>query len=572
MRLLPPSPPHWFGTDENGMDVFSRTLAAPRVDVTVGVIAIAMAVAIGMPLGVVAGFLERSRRRLSFLGELILRVLDVIQAFPVFILALVLVAVRGASTENIVIAIAFVQAPTFARIIRAEVLTLRERSFAEAARSIGAADGRVAFRHLLPNALPPLITQISVGLGFSILLVAGLSFVGAGVAPPTPELGAMISTGARLMVSGYWWPSLFPGIVLGLMIFSFAIAGEAAGHLLEPWSLRAKGTAGGDEAASVARTLEVAPSAVAGPMLELPLAVASSTPTVEDDGEVQVEHTFDHGLGRPTECLLTADGLSVEFGEAGASTRVLRDVSLWVSPGEAFGIVGESGSGKSVLVRALLRLLPETGRVVAGSVHYQDKDLLAMDDDTLRGLRAVEFAPILPSARLQLSPVSTVADMMVRVYQAHVRADRKTALAHAEETLRLLGIQDPERRLKAYPHELSGGMAQRVCIAMALLHHPRLIIADEPTAGLDVTVQRQVLDYMVAAARERAAAQMIVTRDLGIVAQYCQRVGVMYNGRIVECGSTTDVFGDPQHPYTRRLLAAVGVSGEVTQEQTVTAR
>jgi ABC-type dipeptide/oligopeptide/nickel transport system ATPase component len=148
---------------------------------------------------------------------------------------------------------------------------------------------------------------------------------------------------------------------------------------------------------------------------------------------------------------------------------------------------------------------------------------------------------------------------MVLVYRSHKSASRKTALAKAVEALRLVGIQDPERRLNAYPHELSGGMAQRVCIAMSLLHSPRLLIADEPTSGLDVTVQRQVLDQLVAAARERQAAQLIVTRDLGIVAQYCQRVAVMQGGHIVESGYTSDVFKNPQHPHTRELLDAVGV-------------
>ena len=247
-------------------------------------------------------------------------------------------------------------------------------------------------------------------------------------------------------------------------------------------------------------------------------------------------------------------------GTAEPVSRALTDVSLWVAPGETFGIVGESGSGKSVLVRAALRLLPEEGHVAGGEVRYRGQNILQMKPDELRRLRGVEFAPILPSAKLQLSPVTRVEDLMVLVHRAHGKSDRKTAVARAVEALRLVGIQDPERRLKAYPHELSGGMAQRVCIALALLHDPRLVIADEPTSGLDVTVQRQVLDEMVAAARERGAAQMIVTRDFGIVAQYCQRMAVMHGGRIIETGYTADVFGDPQHPYTRRLLDAAVIT------------
>jgi peptide/nickel transport system permease protein len=575
LRLQPPSLGHPFGTDQNGMDILSRIIAAPRVDVSVAFIAIAIAVIVGTALGVFAGFFEGSRRRgLSILGELILRLLDVLQAFPVFILAMVLVAIRGASTENLIIAVAFVNMPVFLRIARAELLSLRQRPFAEAAQSIGARDRSIAFRHLLPNAFPPLVAQISATMGFAILLTAGLSFVGAGVNPPTPELGSMISTGAQSMIIGQWWPSTFPGIALGLVVFSFAAAGEALAHLLEPHSTDAEGAAArgaapvgvsaGAGAAAGAVALSVTATSLPGTgVVDAGQGLGpTATTEVPPDGAAEAvpgQGSFDHGLVRPADCLLAVDGLSVEFTGAGSTARVLDGISLWISPGEAFGIVGESGSGKSVLVRALMRLLPEEGRVVAGTVRYRDEDVLGMDAEKLRQMRGVEISPLLPNAKAQLSPVTRIADLMVLVYRAHVRADRRTALARAVDALRLVGIQDPERRLNAYPHELSGGMAQRVCIAMSLLHSPRLLIADEPTSGLDVTVQRQVLDQMVAAARERAAAQIIVTRDLGIVAQYCQRVAVMQGGRIVESGRTEDVFLHPQHPYTRQLLDAMDV-------------
>lgn len=576
IRLLPPSTTHWFGTDENGMDILSRVIAAPRVDVSVAFIAISIAVVVGTALGVFAGFFEGSRRRAAaLLGESILRLLDVIQAFPVFILAMVLVAVRGASTQNIIIAIAFVNMPVFLRIARAEVLSLRERPFAEAAQSIGARDRSIAFRHLLPNAFPPLIAQISATMGFAILLTAGLSFVGAGVSPPTPELGGMISTGAQSMIIGLWWPSLFPGIALGLMVFSFAAAGEALAHLLEPHSTDAEGTAARAESSLA---LGAGVGAVAGVVAQSVLgssASLSTLPGIEEElsetpaaASVASESgtTYDHGVSRPPDCLLAVDGLSVDFTAAGGyTTRVLDQVSLWVAPGETLGIVGEAGAGKSVLVRAIMRLLPDDGRV-EGSVRYRGEELLAMDADKLRHMRAVEFSPILPNAKDQLSPVSRISDLMVLVYRAHTPASRRTALAKAVEALRAVGIQDPERRLSAYPHELSGGMAQRVCIAMSLMHSPRLLIADEPTAGLDVTVQRQVLDQLVAAARERQAAQLIVTRDLGVVAQYCQRVAVMRGGRIIESGLTIDVFKHAQHPYTRQLVEGVGVQTPSTRE------
>jgi peptide/nickel transport system permease protein len=238
LRLLPPSGSHWFGTDENGMDIFSRILASPRIDVVIAMVATAISVLVGVPLGVLAGYFEGNRRRAaSIMGETILRVLDVIQAFPVFIFAMVLVATRGANTVNIVAAVAFVNMPVFLRLTRSEMLSLRDRPFAEAARAVGNSDLRIGFKHLLPNALPPLVVQVSVTVGFAILLTAGLSFVGAGVAPPTPELGSMISTGAKFLITGQWWPSVFPGIALGLIVFTFGVVGETLGRVLQPGGL-----------------------------------------------------------------------------------------------------------------------------------------------------------------------------------------------------------------------------------------------------------------------------------------------------------------------------------------------
>lgn len=254
-RLLSPSSSHWLGTDQNGMDIFSRILAAPRTDVLIAVVATAISVGVGAPLGVLAGYFEGNRRRLaSMMGEGILRLLDVIQAFPVFIFAMVLVAIRGASTVDIVAAISFVNMPVFLRLARGEMLSLRQRPFAEAARAMGNPDLRIAFRHLLPNAMPPIIVQISVTVGFAILLTAGLSFVGAGIAPPTPELGNMISSGASLMVTGQWWPSLFPGIALGIIVFSFGVAGESFGRLIQPGGL----ASGGEEEGVTAVALPLA--------------------------------------------------------------------------------------------------------------------------------------------------------------------------------------------------------------------------------------------------------------------------------------------------------------------------
>lgn len=220
-------------------------------------------------------------------------------------------------------------------------------------------------------------------------------------------------------------------------------------------------------------------------------------------------------------------------------------------------IVGESGSGKSVLVRSILQLLPFPLQVTSGTVRYGETNLVGMEKRALRKLRSREIAAILPNAKSQLNPLTTVGAMLISALKAHEKITNKAALARAIELLEMVGISDPELRLGAYPHELSGGMAQRVCLAMALMYRPRLLIADEPTAGLDVTIQRQVLDLTRELARETGTARLVITGDFGIAAHYCDRVAVMQAGRIVEANKTDALFAEPRHPYTRHLLSCV---------------
>jgi len=214
-------PPHWMGTDASGYDIFSRVIAAPRTDLTIALAANALSLALGVFLGLIAGYYRNAAT------ELLMRVSDVMQSFPVFISAMVLVALAGRSTTNIVIALAFVYVPIYIRLTRAEVLSQTSRGFVEAARAMGRPELSIALRHVLPNSLTPALIQSSVTIGFAILLTAGLSFVGAGVRPPTPEWGLMISTGANQIILGEWWPSVFPGIAISLTVFGFAVLGNA---------------------------------------------------------------------------------------------------------------------------------------------------------------------------------------------------------------------------------------------------------------------------------------------------------------------------------------------------------
>ena len=250
--------------------------------------------------------------------------------------------------------------------------------------------------------------------------------------------------------------------------------------------------------------------------------------------------------------------------------RALNGVSFSVAAGEIVGLVGESGAGKSLTALAALGLLRPPARIVGGSVRFEGQELVGLPDAELNRIRGTRMAMVVQSPRSSLDPLARIGAQVVRVQREHRRVSSAEALRRAREVLAEVGIPDPDRRLAAWPHELSGGMAQRVLIAMALINEPRLLIADEPTTGLDVTVQAQVLDLLRSLVASRGLGAIMITHDLGIIAHYCTRVAVMFAGTIVEEGPVREIFAAPAHPYTRALLdstprrlAARGIRGSV---------
>jgi peptide/nickel transport system permease protein len=372
------------------------------------------------------------------------------------------------------------------------------------------------------------VVQVSVTVGFAILLTAGLSFVGAGVNPPTPELGAMIAGGARFLITDQWWPAVFPGFVLAYTVFTFGLFGETFGRIFS----------GGFVSTDDVNTDK------------------QSNENTITDRAVYIANVDSSPTATP---LLVVKNLSIQFDgrvESHGSDAV-SNLSLQINPGDRIGIVGETGSGKSILVRSMLGILPENAKIIEGDILVEGKRLADFDRNELRAIRGTTIAPILPNPKAQLNPLVRVGNLMMAVLKNHEDLDKDAAFERCRTALEKVGISDPSRRLRQFPHELSGGMSQRVCIALSLLHNPKLLIADEPTAGLDVTVQRQVLDLLAELSNASGVAQLLVTRDLAIVTQYCTWVGVMQRGRMVEFGRTLDVFDKPQHAHTLELLAAV---------------
>ncbi|MEQ1956550.1 ABC transporter ATP-binding protein [Mesorhizobium sp. CN2-181] len=255
--------------------------------------------------------------------------------------------------------------------------------------------------------------------------------------------------------------------------------------------------------------------------------------------------------------ILDCENVTVAFPQYGTAASVaLRDVSLTLRTGEVLGLVGESGSGKTMLARAIMRLIPPPGEITRGSIRFGGKDLAELDQESLRKIRGRDVAMIISNPRGELDPLQTVGQQIANVLRHHLNLDRKATRERALDLLKQVSIPDPQRRLDAYPHELSGGMAQRVVIAIALACSPRFIISDDATSGLDVTVQAQVLELIRKLVSERGTSMMFITRDIGITAHYCDRIAIIYAGEIMEIADREVFFDDPQHPYTVLLLAA----------------
>ncbi|MDQ0396493.1 ABC transporter ATP-binding protein [Labrys monachus] len=271
---------------------------------------------------------------------------------------------------------------------------------------------------------------------------------------------------------------------------------------------------------------------------------------------VTSEHMPPHRVATATAPLVDIRGLEVDFPGASDSKRVLKGVSLSVQPGEIIGLVGESGAGKTTLARSILGVPPAPGKIVGGEVVFEGRNILALPEPELRKLRGRRLSVVVPNPRAELNPTMTIGRQIAAMAQIHLGVGRKEALRLALGILRDVQIPDPERRMNAYPHELSGGMAQRVVIAMALICNPAFIISDDATSGLDVTVQSQILSLLGRLAADHGSAMLFITRDIGITAHFCDRVAVLYGGEIMELAPREDLFLRPAHPYTLMLLAA----------------
>ena len=513
-----PTDEHLLGTNQLGQDALSRVIHAARVALLVAFGSVVVAMLIGVPLGLLLGYKGGWYDRLGS------RLIDVADALPGMLVGFAVIAILGRSMINLIVAIGIIFCMGFARTTRAVTLAEREKLYVDAARVAGLRTPAILFRQVLPNLVGVVVVQATVLLGAAIMVEAALSFLGIGLDANVPTWGGMLGEAAANPSQPFM--AFPPGVAIVLTVLAFNLLGDGLNDALS----------GAHQGSRRSRKRARAASAKAASSR----AATTATPAQSNPGDPVLEFR----------------GVTVAVDKLGAPIPLVRDVSLGIGRGEVVALLGESGSGKSMLARSALGLLPPGVRLESGSIRFEGKEIGGLDERGMREVRGRGIAVVLQDPMSALSPVHTIGTQLCEPLRAHFGLSRTAARARAVELLDRVGVENARNRLDDYPHQFSGGMAQRVSIAIALATEPRLLIADEATSALDVTTQSQVLDLLLDLREEMDMSILLITHDLGVVAESCDRAAVMYAGEIVEVDDTASLFDRPQHPYTAALLAA----------------
>ncbi|TYB48867.1 dipeptide/oligopeptide/nickel ABC transporter permease/ATP-binding protein [Actinomadura chibensis] len=509
-----PSSEHWLGTDRLGRDVLARVAFATRTSMELALLATAIAAGAGLALG---GLVAVLGPRTQVVGR---RLIDGLLAFPPILTAIFLTAVFGTGAGGAAVAVGAAAVPYVARIVSTLATSVTGRDYVAAARGAGLGRARVFGRHVLPNMADTLVVSLSVLAAQSLVFVSSLSFLGVGVQPPQVDWGSMLTEGVQVL---YVDPlaAVAPATLIALTGLALGLFGEALARALNPvvWTVDA---APGGRVRRSPRRAEERPARSAA----------------EDDDSV-----------------LSVRNLTVEVPTPAGNAELVSDFSLTVKRGETVGIVGESGCGKSMTVLAMAGLLPYPARPRGAGLRLGGDDVTSLPRRAARTVLGTRLALVFQDPMSALNPAIPVGRQLVEGVRTHTGMGRSAALDRARTLLADARITNPARRLKQYPVELSGGTSQRVVLAMGLMTEPDVVLADEPTTALDVTVQSQVLRLLRRLNTEHRTAIVLVSHDLHVIKGLCHRVVVMYGGRVVEQGPTAQVAGRPLHPYTKALLA-----------------
>lgn len=534
--LAAPDSVNILGTDSAGRDTWSRLLFGAQLTLLSALLCAGVAIAIGLPAGLIAGYYGGKFEGISNW------VVSILMSLPGLIVLLTIRAAFGPSVWISMIAFGILISPSYFRLTRTAVQSVRNELYVDAARVSGLSDVSIVARHIFSVVRAPIIIQTAAIAGVAIGIQSGLEFLGLGD-PTKATWGVMLSEGFKNV---YLTPILlvWPALAMALTIGGLVLLGNAIRDALEDGEkIKHRKKRGSVSAASGAASTERTTAE--------PAKARQSRKSVG-----AVESGTEHHLVKVT-------NLGVGYPQAdGSIKKVVDDVSFHVDRGEILGIVGESGSGKSQTAFSILGLLPDNARIVGGSIQFDGNYTVAPGEDRvsqerltkLRGKR-ISYIPQEPMSNLD--PAFTIGYQLVTPMVRVLGISKAEARTRAIKLLTDVGIANPERTFAAYPHEVSGGMAQRVLIAGAISCEPDLVIADEPTTALDVTVQADVLDLLRELQQRLNIGVVLVTHNFGVVADLCDRVAVMQNGRLVEEGPVRDILRNPKEQYTQTLLGSM---------------
>ncbi|MDR1948873.1 MAG: dipeptide/oligopeptide/nickel ABC transporter permease/ATP-binding protein [Spirochaetaceae bacterium] len=531
--LSGPSARHLLGADKMGRDLYTRLLYGGRVTLTSALGVVLLSALIGLPLGLFSGYSG------GWFDGIVGRICDIVLSFPSLLLAFLFVAALGRGLGSAVAALGIVYVPMITRLVRSLTLVEKNMTYVEAARSIGFSPPHILFRHILPNCLPTVMVQLALDMAYAILDLAALSFIGLGVTPPTADWGAMLDEGRNFLLQNPLL-ALAPGTVIVVTVVALNIFCDGIQQYLDPNGRRL-------------------PSFDEDPAKPDPGALTANPLPGEQDPAKKVNPA------NPPNEILRIENLKADLLTTQGTVYALGGVDLGIRRGEIHGLVGESGCGKTVTAKVILALHDRKHSRISGSVRFGDREILGLGEREMRRIRGKRIAMIFQDPMTSLSPLIPVGRQLEEGMANHLPLSRAERRSRALSLLERVGLEPAAERAGQYPFELSGGMLQRVMIAQAIACGPELLIADEPTTALDVTIQAQILALIRELRRESSLGVLFITHSFGVVAELCDRVSVMYAGLVVETAPVAELLRAPAHPYSRALIDCLprGRGGEL---------